>query len=266
MNQRVSFCYLYYGSLGPRTIRIGPHTVLKWGHRVYMSEADAMRFIADNTTIPVPKVYKAWTYKEITLIQMEYIQRKRKVLNFARIIPGLTPRRSPPISPSDLTNVCSELEGYVKQLRALVPPSPSTVSSTNGGPCWDHRIGTQPAGPFATHEDFHRFLRDGSDISQDAPPEAIALHGGHYSSKFTHGDLAPRNVLVSDGKILSIIDWDCAGWRPEYWEYTKAHFACAGTPDEWFSALKRATGDYDEHLKGEMWLWEAHGSPSSRNV
>ena len=51
----------------------------------------------------------------------------------------------------------------------------------------------------------------------------------------THGDLHPRNIMVSweDGgeggvaaaenvRVTTIIDWEFAGWYPEYWEFVKA--------------------------------------------
>jgi aminoglycoside phosphotransferase (APT) family kinase protein len=46
---------------------------------------------------------------------------------------------------------------------------------------------------------------------------------------FTHGDLAPRNIIVKDGKIAALLDWEVSGWYPEYWEYVK--FFRAGTSD-----------------------------------
>ncbi|KAI1333114.1 kinase-like domain-containing protein [Xylariaceae sp. FL0255] len=39
---------------------------------------------------------------------------------------------------------------------------------------------------------------------------------------FTHGDIAARNILVRDGKIVALLDWEFAGWYPEYWEYVFA--------------------------------------------
>ncbi|KAI0146249.1 kinase-like protein [Xylariaceae sp. FL1272] len=36
---------------------------------------------------------------------------------------------------------------------------------------------------------------------------------------FTDGDLGQRNIMVQDGKIMGLIDWEFAGWFPEYWEY-----------------------------------------------
>jgi thiamine kinase-like enzyme len=78
----------------------------------------------------------------------------------------------------------------------------------------------------------------------------------------THGDLTPWNVIIHKGKIAAIIDWEFSGWRPDYWEYTKAYYNPIGTPQEWFDALGRAMGRYDKHLKGERCLWVAHEFPA----
>lgn len=39
---------------------------------------------------------------------------------------------------------------------------------------------------------------------------------------FTHGDLRPPNIMVKDGYVVAIIDWELSGWYPEYWEFAKA--------------------------------------------
>ncbi|OJJ31905.1 hypothetical protein ASPWEDRAFT_43931 [Aspergillus wentii DTO 134E9] len=39
---------------------------------------------------------------------------------------------------------------------------------------------------------------------------------------FAHGDIAPRNIMVDEnGNIIGIIDWEYAGWYPDYWEYAQ---------------------------------------------
>ena len=30
------------------------------------------------------------------------------------------------------------------------------------------------------------------------------------------------NIIVRGDKVVGIIDWETAGWWPEYWEYTSA--------------------------------------------
>lgn len=39
---------------------------------------------------------------------------------------------------------------------------------------------------------------------------------------FTHDDLKPHNILVRGGQITGLLDWESAGWYPDYWEFTTA--------------------------------------------
>ena len=43
-----------------------------------------------------------------------------------------------------------------------------------------------------------------------------------YPTYFTHGGPSPLNILVRGEHIVGIIDWEMAGWLPDYWEYTSA--------------------------------------------
>lgn len=46
--------------------------------------------------------------------------------------------------------------------------------------------------------------------------------GAQFAVVFTHGDIAARNIIVRDGHIVALLDWEFAGWCPEYWEYVFA--------------------------------------------
>jgi hypothetical protein len=36
---------------------------------------------------------------------------------------------------------------------------------------------------------------------------------------FTHQDLAPRNIMIDKQNNLWLVDWECSGWYPTYFEY-----------------------------------------------
>jgi thiamine kinase-like enzyme len=38
---------------------------------------------------------------------------------------------------------------------------------------------------------------------------------------FTHNDLSPRNIIVVGNRVKGLLDWEYAGWYPEYWEFVK---------------------------------------------
>jgi Ser/Thr protein kinase RdoA (MazF antagonist) len=81
-----------------------------------------------------------------------------------------------------------------------------------------------------------------------------------YRSCFTHADLTLRNIIVREGKVAAIIDWGFAGWYPEYWEWTKAHYNVYNIPD-WYELLGLELTRYDEELVAERVLWKLFDSP-----
>lgn len=104
-------------------------------------------------------------------------------------------------------------------------------------------------GPFANEDDFNKDLRSG------AFPDVV--HRTGHQIVFTHGDLNMRNILVHNGKLSGIIDWETAGWYPDYWEHTKAHFATK-LQKRWLAAVDRVfepLGNYTEELEIERKLW-----------
>lgn len=56
--------------------------------------------------------------------------------------------------------------------------------------------------------------------------------------RFSHGDLHLGNIMVSDDaseprRVTSIIDWEEAGWYPEYWEYCKMALVVGEEHEMW---------------------------------
>lgn len=214
-----------------------------------------MRYVANNTSIPVPKVQKVWRLDEVTYITMNIVD-GAELHSAWHHMSEITKRR-----------VVEQLKGYLGQLRALKPPTDGAVMSVTGGPIRDgSRVGLETFGPFRSHDDFHQFLRGGGAgipmetfENMNGVEKVVNSHRQCYATKFTHGDFAPRNIMVKrDGTITAIIDWDSAGWFPEYWEYTKAMFT-PYAPDDWIASIGEMTGRYDEQLAGEQQLYEVCG-------
>lgn len=113
----------------------------------------------------------------------------------------------------------TEIAGYISQLRNLEPPHEGIVASASIDGAHDHRAGSSPFGPFATHKGFHSYLRvnvPNEDCTKGFGAEVTECHTLCYQSCFTHADLVPRDIIVDNGKVSSIIDWQFGGWYPEY--------------------------------------------------
>ncbi|KAI0073546.1 kinase-like protein [Panus rudis PR-1116 ss-1] len=112
-------------------------------------------------------------------------------------------------------------------MRACDSPWGSRICSVDGGPVTGPRLPGGQVGPCDDENAFHdAFLALGSpnywyssrpfsEVLATAQEMATITH----TITFTHGDLMGHNIMVHDGHISGIIDWECAGWFPEYWEY-----------------------------------------------
>ncbi|KUI72227.1 hypothetical protein VM1G_08022 [Cytospora mali] len=172
---------------GTKMETIGERKVIRHGNRVtktntttegplrVSNEAAAMRFLRENTTIPVPEPLGA------------------------------------------------QLRDYLTQLRSLRGPF---IGSFDGGPAVDSRMLINKGGPFRTVPEYIDF------VLSDPPPNwpgAAPMHSivrsqmrPHYDVVFTHGNLKSTNILVEGSRIKAIIDWEYAGYYPEYLEYVSA--------------------------------------------
>ncbi|KAM3523983.1 hypothetical protein NHJ13051_004786 [Beauveria bassiana] len=208
-----------------------------------------MQYVAAHTSIPIPKVHKIHTTESgFIYIEMEYVQGSTLFL--------------PRMSAGDKASVLGQLKRYVEELRALPPPSSGLVSSAFGNPAHDGRIGGRFFGPMSV--DAFQELARGRLIMEEVPllgEEVRQVHTSRYEIKFTHADLAGRNIIVRGGDIAAIIDWAYAGWYPEYWEFTKAHYVTL--LDDWQDNVRTAISPYDLELAAEEILWRRLPEPGT---
>lgn len=189
---------------------------VKYGPFQHLSSAVAMKYIAENTTLPLPTIYCAFERKGFTYIVM------------SRIPGSPIGHRWKQRPQKSKARLLGQLRRYVEEMRSLRPPKEDCVQAADGGKLYDSRLlgGLAGFGPFNSIGEFHFFLRSGASSSPEQFQEVNELVEMHntttYSTRFTHGDLSSMNILVRDDNIVGIVDWDTAGWLPEYWEYTSA--------------------------------------------
>ncbi|KAF1358477.1 kinase-like protein [Lizonia empirigonia] len=243
-----------FGSLGPNVVRVGRHRVVKGPCQ--LAELEALRFVAQSTSIPVPKIRRTYTYHGKLFIVLEYIKGMDLESAWIQNLLSVDQKKA----------IVNELAGFVRQLRELEPPQKGMVASANSNSCLDYRIGTRPVGPFSNHEEFHTFLRGNiplEDCGQVYGQQVLQCHSHHYRTCFAHSDLTQRNIIVDNGKIVAIVDWAFSGWYPEYWEYTKAHYGLLNIPD-WYSEFGLAMPRYNSELEAERSLWTQFDEPGNQ--
>ncbi|OQE22244.1 hypothetical protein PENFLA_c013G05316 [Penicillium flavigenum] len=197
-------------SLSGRTVvRLGNNLVVKSGH-LRPQEGSTLRFIAENTTIPVPKVHdiRCEDGKPVALV-MDYMPGKR------------LDEAWDTLDSSQKLSIADELHSYVNQLREL---KGHYIGAIDRGEAIIGRNASLEGGPFDTEQEFNEFIL--GDMVKIAPDLLrhyckFALMDDH-EIVFTHSDLAPRNILVDGGRVTAILDWEYAGWYPAHWEYCQA--------------------------------------------
>ena len=217
---------------------------VKYGPFQHLSEATTMQFIASHTSLPVPKIYCAFERNGITYIVM------------SRIVGSPLGHKWEQRPQESKAHLLRQLKTYMEEMRSLNPPNLGAVEGVDGGKLYDIRLsdGLKGFGPFNSVRDFHSFLRGGISASPEQIPEVNELVEKHekvqFSTYFTHGDLNSMNILVNGDNVVGIIDWDMAGWYPEYWEYTTA-YSINPYNEFWKNEIGKFLEEYPEAAKME---------------
>ncbi|KAG6876625.1 hypothetical protein C0992_012225 [Termitomyces sp. T32_za158] len=219
--------------------------LLKLGYSDVGLEADTLRYIRENTSIPVPRVVASATHGEYAYTLMEVVE--------GIALDSVWPR----LDAQQRSNVIAQLRGFISQLRTLPPPPHVTrgsICSLHGHAMRDSRVSSaDPLGPYSSESDFNDHLVKVADVFVDSElsePVRARMRNDHRIL-FTHGDLAPRNIIMRDDVVVAIVDWEESGWLPEHWELVKAKWSPGMNKD---SGWKEAIWEILGHEQEEDWL------------
>lgn len=116
-------------------------------------------------------------------------------------------------------------------MRQWISPFDQHICSAIGTPIRSVRVPKHIMGPFSSENGLNDFLirpashylLKTSHAFDEARVIANEIREIPHRVTFTHGDLVIHNILVGrDGHLFGILDWESAGWLPEYWEFTTA--------------------------------------------
>ncbi|KAH9998886.1 phosphotransferase enzyme family protein [Xylariaceae sp. FL0662B] len=194
-------------------------TIVKSGSTTRMTEAETMKFVRKHTKVPVPEVYNAYNDKKSGRVRivMEYVEGERLDHVWDKF------------TADEKKSVTSQLRDYFDELRQI---SGSVIGSVDGSECRDvyfpeFEVYQGPYGPYENEAGFNQALVKAWSTGRDDPftlmlcdvlCETMKDHG----TVMTHNDLYPRNILVRGSEVVAILDWESAGFYPEYWEYCRA--------------------------------------------
>ena len=228
---------LFPRKIGPRLLYLSDKDqILKAGPSVKMSEAEAMRYVALHTSIPVPDVRESYTENGCGYIFMSKAGGEPLADIWKDL--GLEQRAS----------VVGQLQKYAGQLRSL--------TGKFYGALWDqacediffshlpfHHVKVH-YGPYYSRQQFNDGLitaleNSGPTRSLDEFEKDLAKRIQAVTDEtkiFSHGDFHPLNILVDHtGDVTAILDWDSAGFSICGREYYEARRRSRN--DEWDTIL-----------------------------
>ncbi|OJJ29932.1 hypothetical protein ASPWEDRAFT_165703 [Aspergillus wentii DTO 134E9] len=201
-----------------KVVRVNERFAVKLGHGVTLIEAENMRSLAANSKVPVPKVHAAFRDPNTN-----------KAYIIMQYLPGDTLQKLlPSLKPVEKATICNLIKDAITELRML----------------WSEGLDPKISGPFENQEDMNLAIIE--KLRQTESSQYIQLLRNMFNrtlnshrTVFTHGDLQPKTIMVErlgdrDGCPvfkITLLDWESAGWYPEFWDFCNATIACRFKPD-----------------------------------
>ncbi|KAF4332454.1 phosphotransferase [Fusarium beomiforme] len=129
----------------------------------------------------------------------------------------------PDMSVQQKKNIAGQLREMLEKMRPVAPPA-HFIGACDGTEIRDTRLYfTYHSPPCRDEKAFNEFLL--SALYEHTPSLVRRAFSQRLRTDhrvvFSHCDLTLRNILVQDGKIQGLVDWEDIVWYPEYWEYVK---------------------------------------------
>jgi aminoglycoside phosphotransferase (APT) family kinase protein len=235
---------LFYGADERGVWALGSDMILKERpNSLPRNEALNVDFIRSCTTIPAPSIFREW------------IDSSDRYFLLMERMKGQTLRAAwTTLSLPQKNNIADQVATAIQQLRRLQSP---IIQSLDGGPVysgWLFLNGSKtPYGPFLSDTDLRSSL---VGALKSLPPEAVSRFQDRVPEctpyTFTHGDLNCENIIVEDGQLVGILDWEYAGYFPVWWEYVAMSIGLSSEDAEWKSLLRERLSSHQ--AAREFWV------------
>lgn len=205
-------------------------------------EVDNLRFVKRHTTTPVPDVLESWTQGD-------------RYFSISGLIPGETLSTVwADLSDDERDRVAKQTADVLAQLRMLHSPR---LESLGGKPLYDAFLFCSdygaPHGPLGSDDQLqHEMWKALKAVPEGARQRLRARMPRSEPYTFTHGDLAMSNIMVQNGNLSGIIDWERAGFFPAWWEFAAAGIGLGLEDKAWKTLVQSHMTRFDEER--EWWL------------
>lgn len=220
-----------------RVVRVNERFAVKSGTGVLSIEAENLIYLAENSAVPIPKVYSTLQGHDTakTYIIMDYIPGD----NLEKLLPTLSRTEK------DIINKL--VKEAIANLRKIAPPGYLGMLHRRPylhGIFWTEGSDPKLSGPFAYQKEMNLAILEKlgeseSEAYMNLLRSMVKRTLKRHRTVFTHGDLQPRNIMVErlgtrNGEPnfkITLVDWETAGWYPEFWDFCNAAIASQFKPD-----------------------------------
>ncbi|KND86831.1 hypothetical protein TOPH_08505 [Tolypocladium ophioglossoides CBS 100239] len=250
---------------GRRVVRFNNYYIIKYGLNVSLTEGENMLLVREIPSSCVPEVFALFSIKNAEGRSVNYIVMENVA---GDILDSIWSR----LDSSEKGRISSQLRHQFATLRSL--PTPGYFGCIGRQPFEESMFWSAAedgvddgivSGPFDSESKFNDALvqkylyKSGLDHKADYYRRVLPLVLRNHNIVFTHGDLQRKNIILREDGVAVVIDWETAGWYPEYWEYALAMFACGSWEDDWHEFVGHILTEYlNEYawfdmLRRELW-------------
>ncbi|KAF1912127.1 kinase-like domain-containing protein [Ampelomyces quisqualis] len=200
-------------------------------------EVTNTQFLHAHTSVPITEIAKHWLDKD-----------GRQFIMVDRVEGEDLQTAWPTLSQDAKIRIAGQTASFLEQLRNLQSDKMASIGNAPLYSGWLFLQGAgTPHGPFASEDELWQSLVR----KLEKLPEKVrdAFHKrlppcAPYT--FTHGDLTTVNIMVKDGNLVAIIDWERAGYFPVWWEYTAAGIGLGKEDAEWKELLQSKMQPFED--------------------
>lgn len=218
-----------------------------------------IHFVQGNTSIPVPTVVDSWDEGNTG----------RTFILMRRILGESLSTAWPNLSAEEKDGIVRQTAEYLQQLRQL---QSQKMQALDGGPIYSNflirsQASDVPHGPLGSDDELWAEMERA--LQHIPEPARLRLRSRMPPAApytFTHADLTNVNIMVENGRLTGIIDWECSGYFPVWWEYVCTSIMDSEEDRQWKELLRKHMPDYS--AAREFWrdYWYLCADPNGERA
>jgi aminoglycoside phosphotransferase len=212
--------------------------VLKYSTGTVSTEADALRFLNNcGLDLPIPRIVDSFVVGENTFTLMTKIEGDRLIDKLDTMLH------------EHLRVIVEDLFTVLRKLWTLQQPEQDAgkvmLSASSRGMPSPVLFFEDREGPFDNILELYvhmsRHLFDSVEEFKELHPNASQIIMSD-TTVYVHADLRSHNILVNDGRLSGIVDWENSGWLPLHWQLHVIRRSCPSTRGKFRKLLDNTKG------------------------